>query len=94
MFHKDGFLRFGRICVLKEYREKGVGSLLMEEMLKKAEGIDAEGIRLDSQIYAVEFYRRFGFRENGGIFRDAGIDHIEMVRAAFPAESNKTKNRE
>lgn len=80
VFRKDDSVILGRICVLKEYRGMNVGSFLMENMLEKAEEMGAKEIKLDSQIYAVEFYQRFGFRKRGGIFKDAGIDHVEMVR--------------
>lgn len=84
MFHKGDSVILGRICVLSEYRGMDVGRILMERMLEKAEGMDPKEIKLDSQVYAIEFYRRFGFSERGVIFKDAGIDHIEMVRDRTP----------
>ncbi|MDW7732727.1 MAG: GNAT family N-acetyltransferase [Methanolobus sp.] len=59
---------------------RSTGRFLVERMLEKAEGMEAKGIKLDSQVCAIDFYRLFGFREKGKIFKDAGIDHVEMVR--------------
>lgn len=89
MFPKGDSVILGRICVLREYRGMDLGRILMERMLEKAEVMGPKEIKLDSQLYAIEFYRRFRFRERGGIFKDAGIDHIEMVRDRTSGKQEK-----
>jgi predicted GNAT family N-acyltransferase len=36
---------------------------------------------LHAQLSAAPFYSRAGFLERGPVFEEAGIPHIEMVRA-------------
>ncbi|MFC1339611.1 MAG: GNAT family N-acetyltransferase, partial [gamma proteobacterium symbiont of Phacoides pectinatus] len=33
---------------------------------------------LNAQLQAIPFYRRHGFRERGGVFLEAGIEHRRM----------------
>jgi predicted GNAT family N-acyltransferase len=35
---------------------------------------------LNSQIDAINFYKKFGFVEEGGVFDDAGIPHLKMTK--------------
>ncbi len=73
----DGHI--GRMAVLKEYRERGVGSSLMRNMIRYAirEGMDQ--MFLYAQIKAVPFYEGFGFIAQGDPFMDAGIPHKTML---------------
>ncbi|MBP1908979.1 GNAT family N-acetyltransferase [Methanolobus bombayensis] len=75
---KDGF-HIGRLCVLKKYRSRQLGKKVMEILIEKAILEGAEKIYLSSQLYATGFYRKFGFREYGDTYNDAGIEHISMV---------------
>ncbi len=56
------------IVVLPEYQEQGIGKALMEKVLNyfKEKGLDAVELWVgDENRKAYEFYRRFGFQENG-----------------------------
>ncbi|WP_094229010.1 GNAT family N-acetyltransferase [Methanolobus psychrotolerans] len=77
--HHDSFV-IGRICVIKEYRNIRLGSLLMEMLIEEAITRKAKELYLSSQVYATGFYKKFGFSEYGDIYREAGIEHIAMVR--------------
>lgn len=48
-----------------EVLKKGTGSKLVELMLNKAKSAAVKEITLDSTITAHNFYKRFGFRDNG-----------------------------
>jgi predicted GNAT family N-acyltransferase len=71
--------QIGRMAVLKEYRECGVGSSLMRKMIRYAvrEGLDQ--VFLYAQIKAIPFYEGFGFIAQDDPFMDAGIPHKAMV---------------
>jgi predicted GNAT family N-acyltransferase len=70
LFEKSHIWVIGRVCVLKEYRGLSIGEMLMLRLLEKADGMDAKVIEFDSQVYAICFYRKFGFKEFGGdLFR-------------------------
>ncbi|MEH6617115.1 MAG: GNAT family N-acetyltransferase [Porticoccus sp.] len=69
----------GRMAVLKEYRERGVGSSLMRKIIRYAIREGLEQVFLYAQIKAVPFYEGFGFIAQDDPFMDAGIPHKTMV---------------
>ncbi|MCY6371315.1 GNAT family N-acetyltransferase [Clostridium ganghwense] len=80
LLEKKKYYVIGRVAVLKEYRGKKYGKVLMENMLMKAEELGANEIRLHAQFYAKNFYEKLGFEAYGKIFNEAGIDHICMKK--------------
>ncbi len=70
-----------RVAVLGDVRGASVGKILMERILEDLAAIDARRIYLSSQTQAAPFYERLGFRPEGGIYEEAGIPHVLMVRA-------------
>ena len=75
----DGHI--GRVAVLKKYRGKGSGKLIMKELIKWAQDMNLEKVWLSSQWHAHSFYLDLGFVCVGEIHKEAGIDHIKMYRA-------------
>ena len=69
----------GRMAVLKEWRERHVGSALMHWLLREAGDRQMRQIALNAQTHAAEFYKKFGFQVVGKQFLDAGIPHVRMV---------------
>jgi predicted GNAT family N-acyltransferase len=70
--------RIGRMAVRAAMRKAGVGSKLMSTGEAVAAQIGVKEIVLHAQLTAQAFYRRLGYREQGGIFDEAGIAHVEM----------------
>ncbi len=68
----------GRIAVLASWRKRMVGTAIMEALLDYARSHDYVQVDVDAQTYAMPFYRRFDFVEEGEIFMDAGMPHIRM----------------
>ena len=69
-----------RVAVLKPYRGKGVGRVLMRYLLNELrKNSDIQLFKLSSQSYAVPFYEKLGFKTRGGEYMDAGIPHYDMV---------------
>lgn len=75
----DGHI--GRLAVLPEWRGKGVGQALMDELVDCASEANLPLLALNAQTQAADFYRRFGFVESGPEFLEAGIPHIQMTRS-------------
>lgn len=71
----------GRMAVRKSHRGRGVGSLLLEALIAEARRRGDPEVVLAAQLHAVPFYRRHGFVAEGGVFLDAGIEHVNMRRA-------------
>jgi predicted GNAT family N-acyltransferase len=70
--------KIGRVCLLPEHRGRGLGELLMRELLRYAASHHAARVVLDAQCYAIPFYERLGFQVVGEEFLDAGIAHRRM----------------
>ena len=70
-----------RMAVLPSARGKKLGALIIDEMLLHIRQHQlANRVGLDAQTHATGFYERKGFRRQGEVFDDAGIDHIYMER--------------
>ena len=69
----------GRMAVLREWREKGVGSALLHRLLEEIKSQRMQQATLNAQIGAVGFYRKSGFQVAGKEFMEAGIPHVKMI---------------
>jgi len=74
----DGHI--GRMAVLKEWRNRGLGGLMLERLIEKARERGDRQIVLSAQVHAVPFYRAHGFVPRGSEYMEAGIRHQEMIR--------------
>lgn len=71
--------RLGRIAVLKPWRGRGYGLALTRAFITIAyEHLSADCVLLHSQVSAIPFYEKLGFKELGEKFLEAGIEHVEM----------------
>jgi predicted GNAT family N-acyltransferase len=70
----------GRMAVLKNWRGRGIGHKILQQVFQEARNLGFKQLLLNAQVYAKDFYRGAGFVEQGEIFLDAGIDHIKMTR--------------
>jgi len=67
-----------RFAVLKEFRGKGLGQVLVAAVLNDLPE-DAEHVYLHAQLAAMSLYQKFGFEKEGAQFEEAGIQHFKMV---------------
>ena len=74
----DGHI--GRMAVLKDWRRKGAGALMLTTLMKMAKLLGHKEIVLSAQKHAVPFYRKHGFAEEGAEYMEAGIPHRDMRR--------------
>ena len=70
--------QIGRMAVLAEYRNKGIGSKLLQFILLTARQKKLKNIYLHAQVSAISFYEKQGFTACGEIFYEANIPHREM----------------
>ena len=68
----------GRMAVKAEYRGLGVGSKLLDALVNEARRRRHLEVVLSAQLHARKFYANHGFVAEGGIYMDAGIEHITM----------------
>ena len=78
----DNGVKLERFAVLEECRNQEIGAALLHAVLTDVQNElpDAE-IYLNAQIKAVRFYERHGFKTEGELFEEAGIQHYKMVLA-------------
>lgn len=70
-----------RMAVLKDFRSKGIGMVLMKYILQElSRAGDIQLFKLSSQAHAVPFYEKLGFKTRGSEYMDAGIPHYDMIR--------------
>lgn len=70
----------GRLCVLKEYRGNGYGSLLIERAEQHVLAVGGSSLRLHSQYHAASFYEKLGYVAYGEVENEQGKPHIWMKK--------------
>ena len=79
--HVPGVAKIGRMAVVRPMRGSHVGRSVLDALMKAARERGDHEALLHAQLSAAPFYARAGFSERGAPFDEAGIAHIEMVRA-------------
>ena len=74
----DGHI--GRMAVLRGWRNRGVGGLMLRKLIERAKARGDREVALSAQVHAVAFYRAHGFVEEGAEYLEAGIRHQAMRR--------------
>lgn len=75
---KPRLAQIGRMAVAKPLRGGNLGRMVINALLDAASLRGDQEVILHAQCSAEGFYRRLGFKAQGDVFQDAGIDHIEM----------------
>ena len=70
--------QIGRMAVLAEYRNQGIGHQLLDFVLQHAVSSGLKQVYLHAQVTAIPFYEKQGFTATGDIFYEANIPHREM----------------
>jgi predicted GNAT family N-acyltransferase len=76
----DATTRLGRMAVDPAHRGRGVAQRLLRAAEQEARAAGSNRITLSAQLAARRVYGRSGYAEHGGVFLDAGIEHVEMDR--------------
>jgi predicted GNAT family N-acyltransferase len=77
----DNGVKLERFAVLDEFRNQGVGQVLVQTVLAdvRAEVPDAAQVYLHAQLRAIPLYERTGFQKVGELFEECDIQHYKMV---------------
>jgi ElaA protein len=82
--------KIGRVCVLPEARGAGIGAALVRAAVAEFRAMPGIArVTLGSQLHAAGFYQRLGFAAEGAVYRDAGIDHRDMVLLLGPRDAGR-----
>jgi predicted GNAT family N-acyltransferase len=79
----NGSVHFQRFCILKEYRELGIGRKAIEFAEDYYRNKGFIKITLNAQCRAIGFYEKCGFTVVSDVFDDAGIPHRAMEKMIF-----------
>ena len=72
--------QIGRMAVLAEYRNQGIGQELLRLVIRTAAEKNINDVYLHAQVSAIPFYEKQGFTPVGEIFYEANIPHREMLK--------------
>ncbi len=78
VLREDGYAQIGRMAVDKEWRRRGVGSLILGFLEESARAQGRTQSLLHAQEYVKSFYAAHGYREHGEVFLEVEIPHLEM----------------
>lgn len=78
---EPGVARIGRMAVTRVLRASGLGRDILQALMRAAAQRGDHEVRLHAQRSAEGFYARLGFAPYGEPFDEAGIAHIEMIKA-------------
>lgn len=70
----------GRFAVLKEYRDRNIGSAMMKEVKKYVQKAGGKSLALHAQCRVSGFYRKLGFVEYGEVEDEQGCPHVWMKK--------------
>eukprot|EP00842_Homolaphlyctis_polyrhiza_P001635 jgi/Hompol1/2472/HPOL_000091-RA len=79
--HDDHASGLGRLCLLPEYRGKGLGKAFVDTLHEYARSIGVKRLHLHSQMDKIQFYEHCGYKidDPTPIVWD-GADHMSMSR--------------
>ena len=72
--------RIARVAVNRTMRGTGFGQMVMHALMQVASERGDTGLVLQSQCSAEGFYTRLGFSPVGEVYKEAGINHIDLAR--------------
>ena len=70
--------KIGRMAVLKLWRGKGVGNMLLIKAIEICRQHGSTQIVLSAQTHAIHFYQQAGFQITSGEYTDVHIPHMDM----------------
>jgi len=74
-----GLYQIGRMAILAPFRNQGIGLQILEKLAVLAKTQGAKSIVLHSQVVAIPFYEKLGFKSEGPIYDEVGMPHRNMI---------------
>ena len=76
----DGWVKLGRIAVREQWRGQGFAHGMVGVLMDEARRRGFTKLKMHAQVYLEDFYAGYGFRRQGAVFDECGIDHLLMTR--------------
>jgi len=78
--YREGVVKIERMAVLSPWRNQGIGRQLLDRMIAYAADTGYHTAVLHAQTPAVSFYARAGFEQEGEVFYEADLPHVQMSK--------------
>ena len=72
-------IKVGRVAVALGHQRRGVGTAMMQAVQTWIDRTPGRGGVMSAQAYLEPWYTSLGWRAVGGVYDEAGIEHIKMV---------------
>lgn len=73
-------ISIGRVVTSPKARQKGLGKELLQKSVSNCyQTFGKQPIRIGAQLYLKKFYESIGFQQDGAVYLEDGIKHIEMI---------------
>ncbi len=72
--------QFSRLAVRTGARRRGIATALLREAEAVTRAAGGRRLVLHAQIYVLPLYEGVGYRVRGGVFTEAGIEHVAMEK--------------
>ncbi len=69
-----------RIAVLRDYRGKGIGRMVIDALEEVAQTKGFIKVKLESQAHAQSFYEKLGYHAVSDVFEEHGVPHLVMIK--------------
>ena len=76
---KGNDAQIGRMAVLSAFRNQGIGKAILIALVVLAQSEGVTRLLLHSQVSAIPFYEKLGFKAEGSVYEEAGIPHRNMM---------------
>ncbi|WP_294374031.1 GNAT family N-acetyltransferase [uncultured Clostridium sp.] len=82
LFVHDSIGEITQVVVDHEYRGMKIGAQIMKRLIEKVKDMKVKFVTLDARVYAIDFYKKFGFETEGEeyISLKTGMPIIKMVQ--------------
>jgi predicted GNAT family N-acyltransferase len=67
------------MAILSPFRRQGIGMAILRVLIDLAKREQTSFLVLHSQVIAIPFYEKLGFKGDGPIYDEAGILHRNMM---------------
>ncbi|WP_050183405.1 GNAT family N-acetyltransferase [Domibacillus robiginosus] len=76
----DDVGKLERICILKPYRQFGLGKVIIGALETIARKQGTSQVKLHGQVQAEGFYKKLGYYASSDVFMEDGIPHLLMKK--------------
>lgn len=74
-----GFV-IGRVAVLKEYRNQGIGKIILSSLEDEIRKMGSFYVELSAQQRVQVFYEKLGYTRVGDVYFDEHCAHVKMIK--------------